>query len=300
LPEESPLKANEIGLEQTPDEYVANMVQVFREARRILRDDGTIWINIGDSYASQGGKEPPQSKWNREGIHDGQNGGMSRRPPPGIKPKDLIGIPWMLAFALRAEGWYLRSDIIWHKPSPLPESVKDRPTRSHEYIFLLSKKEKYYFDAESIAEPSVAGFNGSSFTKGKTLAAAEMLQPVDRGERIETGTRNKRSVWTVPTKPFKGAHFAVMPPALAEPCILAGCPKGGVVIDPFMGSGTTAYVAAKHGRNSVGIELNDNYLPLIRERMSLACPPDDLFSALPVTQEMHQTAFSLDGEPPIA
>lgn len=277
----------QIGLEQTPDEYISKMVEVFREVRRVLRSDGTCWINIGDSYAGswgnyaptgQGGQREKQTeRWDREVYSEAKDW----RPPtsfkmPGIKNKDLIGIPWMLAFALRSDGWWLRQDIIWNKPNPMPESVRDRCTKSHEYIFMLSKSAKYFYDAESVKEPTVsteikkftdcgqdkqrghsrrhAGFNGRY---------AQRLQ-----EEGAPTLRNRRSVWHVTTKPYQGAHFAVFPPDLIEPCILAGCPTDGAVIDPFAGSGTTGMVASMHNRNSVLIELNPQYCELIKERVT--------------------------------
>jgi DNA modification methylase len=278
----------QIGLEKTPEEYVSKMVEVFREVKRVLRDDGTLWLNLGDSYAGswgnyaptgQGGQRPKNTeRWQRKAYEDKTDW----RPPTsnkhkGLKPKDLVGIPWMVAFALRADGWYLRQDIIWHKPNCMPESVKDRCTKAHEYIFLLSKSKKYYYDNEAIKEP----------VKEISIRRAEYGWDCDRpstknasmnGEGIHTkkmGTRfvnpdgrNKRSVWTVTTKPFKGAHFAVFPEDLIEPCILAGCPEGGIVLDPFMGSGTTAIVALKHNRNYIGIELNPEYIEIARRRIN--------------------------------
>lgn len=239
----------QIGREPTPDEFVASLVSVFREVRRVLRDDGTLWLNLGDSYA-----RPPAK------------GGSG----PGLKPKDLIGIPWRVAFALQADGWYLRQDIIWHKPNPIPESVRDRCTKSHEYVFLLSKSPRYYFDSEAIkepaaesslvrlAQPTLAQQVGSARVPGKTNGNMKAVG----GE-----TRNKRSVWTVTTKPFKGAHFATFPPDLIEPCIRAGCPEGGTVLDPFGGSGTTAGVALAHGREAILCELNPEYAQLVPARI---------------------------------
>jgi len=232
----------QIGLEQTPEAYIAAMVEVFRCVRDVLADDGTLWLNLGDSYARQA---------------------------EGLKPKDLIGIPWMLAFALRADGWYLRQDIIWHKPNPMPESVRDRCTKAHEYIFLLSKSERYYFDSEAIKEDAVTppaardkaseGYQ-ADYPKGDRFSAGERVWGQD-------GKKNKRSVWTVATKPFKGAHFATFPPTLVEPCILAGSRQGDVVLDPFMGSGTTAQVAVQHGRQYLGCELNKEYEELQKNRL---------------------------------
>lgn len=269
----------QIGLEATPDEFVAALVAVFREVRRVLRDDGTVWLNLGDSYA--GGNSI--GKW-REGSAraDGQvrgDGATSRRnrngngAVEGLKQKDLIGIPWRVAFALQADGWYLRQDIIWHKPNPMPESVRDRCTKAHEYVFLLSKGPRYHFDSEAIKEPAIGG---SSKGDGKKLAEAAIARTGGRisggTERSTLGTsadgkRNRRSVWTVTTKPFKGAHFATFPPDLIAPCILAGCPEGGTVLDPFGGSGTTAGVALAHGRKAILCELNPDYADLIPARV---------------------------------
>lgn len=254
----------QIGLEQTPDEYVAEMVAVFREVRRVLRDDGTLWLNLGDSYASQ-------PSWGRgggstlDGRKQGHEGGKSAdRTRMGLKPKDLIGIPWRVAFALQADGWYLRQDIIWHKPNPMPESVRDRCTKAHEYIFLFSKSPRYYFDAEAVKEDSVIGV-------GAVRRFGAIVQNGDRndeGRHTENdGFRNRRSVWTVSTKPFKGAHFATFPPDLIEPCILAGCPKGGTVLDPFGGAGTTGLCADRLNRNAVLIELNPEYVQIAKRRL---------------------------------
>ena len=255
----------QIGLENTPDEYIAAMVDVFRHVRDVLADDGTLWLNIGDSYASGG------RTWrapNNNGMRSGANSErIDFRPqdPEGIKPKDLLGIPWMLAFALRADGWYLRQDIIWHKPNPMPESVRDRCTKAHEYVFLLSKSERYLFDSEAMREDAVKGAAGSSFNTGKT-ATHQMGRSSDK-ERVDDGKRNRRSVWTIATRPYKGAHFATFPPALIEPCILAGSRPGDIILDPFMGSGTTAAVAIQHGRKYIGCEINPEYQPLQQSRL---------------------------------
>ncbi len=287
--------SGQIGLEATPDAYVAKLVDVFREVKRVLRDDGTLWLNLGDSYAASRSYQVSDNK-NPGAVATGHESRC--RPPEGLKQKDLIGIPWRVAFALQADGWYLRQDIIWHKPNPMPESVRDRCTKAHEYIFLLSKSERYYYDHVAIQEPfaesSIArleqpnieqqigsdrvpgktngnmkacgpsSYKGSSFTKGKTGA---VKPTVGQGERVEASGRNKRSVWTVTTKPFKGAHFATFPPDLIEPCILAGSKPGDVVLDPFMGSGTTAQVAIMHGRQYIGCELNPAYKELQDERI---------------------------------
>ena len=270
----------QIGLEESPEEYIKAMVEVFRCVWDVLEDNGTLWVNIGDSYASQGGRQVEQTvRKSDDYVNAGQMGsdgvGTTRRPPDGIKAKDLIGIPWMLAFALRADGWYLRQDIIWHKPNPMPESVKDRCTKAHEYIFLLSKSQKYYYDADSIAEkakPESAErykYTFANATEKHAERVAGKMQNIawNDGIRESDGKRNKRSVWTVNTKPYKGSHFATYPPKLIEPCILAGCPKGGVVLDPFIGSGTTAFVALLNDRQYLGCELNPEYEELQKRRI---------------------------------
>ena len=253
--------AGQMGLEPTPDEFVSALAGVFREVRRVLRDDGTVWLNLGDSYANGGrASRAPDAK----NPHARE---MSFRPADGLKAKDLIGIPWRVAFALQADGWYLRQDIIWHKPNPMPESVKDRCTKAHEYLFLLSKAEKYYFDGEAIKEKSVIGVGALRNIGPKDKGPVSMRKDSDRVGIVNDGTRNKRSVWTITPKPFKGAHFATFPPDLIEPCILAGSPVGGVVLDPFNGAGTTGLVAMRHGRDYVGIELNPTYAEMARERI---------------------------------
>lgn len=263
----------QLGLERTPEEYVARMVEVFREVRRVLRSDGTLWLNIGDSYCS-GGREGHGTRVGyKQSTNRGANDETSceRAPqPPGMKPKDLVGIPWMLAFALRADGYWLRSEIIWHKPNPMPESVTDRPTKAHEQIFLLTKSQRYYYDAEAIKETSIKGAAGSKFNTGKT--ALHQLERSSNAERTEDGIRNKRSVWTVATQPTPEAHFATYPIALIEPCILAGCPPDGTVLDPFAGSGTTGLAALKHGRRFIGIELNPEYIEIARHRLTSKMP----------------------------
>ena len=296
----------QLGLEATPDEYVANMVAVFRAVRRVLRDDGTLWLNLGDSYANSnpgsGGKC----------VLAGAGEAMTtarytsiKRDVSSLKPKDLVGIPWRVAFALQADGWWLRQDIIWHKPNPMPESVADRCTKAHEYIFLLTKSARYYYDNEAVKERAEKGAAGSEFHTGKTgehqlgrastkprangVAKREdaktdtlydkkstagrlaMLrqQARENGGEYGDGSRNKRSVWTVTTKPFKGAHFATFPPDLIEPCILAGSAADTLVLDPFSGAGTTGVVAVQHGRRYIGIELNPDYLEMSRKRIQL-------------------------------
>jgi len=272
----------QLGLESTPDEYVEKMVEVFREVRRVLRDDGTLWLNLGDSYAGSGKGAWDNKEVQKEVYVPDKDSPQCKlkKVPQGLKPKDLVGIPWMVAFALRADGWYLRQDIIWHKPNAMPESVTDRPTKAHEYIFLLSKSQKYYYDAEAIKEPIAASTverakrkNNASTRKDKGTAQWQSgLTPEQQDKwysNIDENTvRNKRSVWTVTTKPFKGAHFAVFPPDLIEPCILAGCPVGGTVLDPFAGSGTTLLVATQHNRKSIGIELNPEYIEIAKRRLN--------------------------------
>lgn len=245
----------QIGMEPTPDEYVAALVAVFREVRRVLRDDGTLWLNLGDTYASTapGTRNAPQTKGSKSNPEQWGNFRPDLRKH-GIKPKDLIGIPWRVAFALQADGWYLRQDIIWSKPNPMPESVHDRCTKSHEYLFLLSKSQRYYFDSEAIKERAVGSATGASAS-------------FKQREKNINETRNRRSVWSVPTRPFKGAHFATFPEQLIEPCISAGAPVGGVVLDPFMGAGTTAVVAERLGRRWVGCELNPEYAAIAEARI---------------------------------
>ena len=294
----------QMGLEPTPDEFVARMVEVFREVRRVLRDDGTLWLNIGDSYKSNSDMTRNDVKA-ASGLRDLPR--QIRAPLKTLKVKDLIGIPWMLAFALRADGWFLRQDIIWSKPNPMPESVRDRCTKAHEYLFLLSKSQRYYFDAESIAEPlapasverlsqvNIANQSGSGRVPGKTngaMKAVSKYRDADGNLKSgfetkggisgdldgtllrmgENGTRNKRSVWEVATQPFSEAHFATYPPALIEPCILAGCPKGGTVLDPFGGAGTTGLVADRLGRDAILIELNHQYAEIAERRLNADSP----------------------------
>jgi DNA modification methylase len=258
----------QIGLEDTPEAYVARLVEVFREVRRVLRDDGTLWLNLGDSYAANRSYQVPSTKGGPKHGPGQSAGGAGSVVPDGLKPKDLLGIPWRVAFALQADGWYLRQDIIWHKPNPMPESVTDRCTKAHEYIFLLSKSPRYYFDNEAIKEPGVipAGTKAAKGSAERAAQAGVNSRPPEY--KVYDGTRNRRSVWTVTTKPYKGAHFATFPPDLIEPCILAGCPVGGTVLDPFGGSGTTAGVAIKHGRSAVLCELNPDYAALIHDRVS--------------------------------
>lgn len=310
--------AGQIGLEPTPDAFVAEMVAVFREVRRLLRSDGTLWLNLGDSYASStkgsGGNGDTSTLGPKSGGNGISDAGIKRSVErqamdvrrfdvvgAGLKPKDLIGIPWRVAFALQADGWWLRQDIIWAKPNPMPESVQDRCTKAHEYMFMLSKSARYHFDADAIAEGAVADHPPGNVThKGKTAYDAgdekhrtkqglvayssrqrgvpprhaqyessdqSGLDDIGRG-----GQRNKRSVWTVATRPFKEAHFATFPPALIEPCLLAGCPAGGTVLDPFGGAGTTGLVADRHGRNAILIELNPAYAEMAERRIRAEQP----------------------------
>lgn len=255
----------QIGLEEKPEEYIKAMVEVFRCVWDVLEDDGTLWLNIGDSYNGSGGQGTKPNIMSKEAAEG--RGGKAIKVDE-IKPKDLIGIPWMLAFALRADGWYLRQDIIWHKPNPMPESVQDRCTKAHEYIFLMSKSQKYYYNADAIKEEAHTTDNSErnrdesrlNNTPGRTRMAGLTTNHYE--------TRNKRSVWTVTTKPYAGAHFAVFPSDLIEPCILAGAPVNGIVLDPFMGSGTTAQVAQDLGRQYLGCELNADYKTLQDKRLS--------------------------------
>jgi DNA modification methylase len=259
----------QLGLEETPEEYIAAMVEVFRCVWDVLADDGTLWLNIGDSYARQGGRESNQPRhWDGRDKTSGSMHNTRMAQDIGLKPKDLIGIPWMLAFALRADGWYLRQDIIWHKPNPMPESVADRCTKAHEYIFLLSKSPKYYYDHEAIKEEASSKSEGIRFGGNKYGDNDDPKYATKSGNvSKEYDKANKRSVWTVPVKPYAGAHFAVFPSELIEPCILAGAPAGGIVLDPFMGSGTTAQVSENLGRKYLGCELNPYYKKLQDKRL---------------------------------
>lgn len=278
----------QIGQEPTPKEFVASLVDVFQEVNRALKDDGSLWLNIGDSYNGSG-----------KGA-GGDGSGKARYVPEagtastkiiGLKPKDLIGIPWRVAFALQDAGWYLRNDIIWSKPNPMPESVKDRCTRAHEYVFHLTKSSKYYFDADAIAEDAtysgVTGQDASGFKdpkkfngkhsdkqRGHSRRHAGFNERWDSMSKAEqcSGKRNKRTVWNIATRPFSGAHFATMAPELAKNCILAGCPVGGTVLDPFGGAGTTGLVADENGRNAMLIELNPEYAEIARERITQSAP----------------------------
>lgn len=319
----------QLGLESTPEEYTSKMVAIFREARRVLRDDGTLWLNLGDTYAGNRSYQVPDNKHCTVGNTIGMT--VSRRRDnaliprsdlcvSGLKNKDMVGIPWRVAFALQADGWYLRSEIIWHKPNPMPESVTDRPTKAHEYIFLLSKSAQYFYDAEAIKEESVyqgddrkgraskdhkcmpdamkngirppKSFKGSQFNTGKTAIhqlgrssgrprVTGNLPGLDDQGRACNGPgqemRNKRSVWTVTTHPYNEAHFATFPPELIKPCILAGCPENGIVLDPFFGAGTTGVVCADLGRNYIGIELNPEYVAMAEQRIARATAQTRMF-----------------------
>lgn len=254
--------ADQIGLESTPDAYVQQLVAVFREVRRVLKDDGVLWLNLGDSYASGGRKtrDPGQSKLHRAFEGDAYRDGLRPEDPEGIKPKDLIGISWRVAFALQADGWYLRSDIIWHKPNPMPESVTDRPTKSHEHLFLMAKSKNYYYDHEAIKEPATGEGPGNKRPTKAARSGSDSHRTTSGLHLIGAReTRNKRDVWTIPTQPFRGAHFATMPEALIEPCILAGSRPGDTVLDPFSGSGRVGLVAIAHKREYLGLELNPDY-----------------------------------------
>ena len=277
----------QLGLEATPEEYVANLVAVFREVRRVLRPDGCVFLNLGDSYtgSGKGHTKSGTSEGYKQATNPGSTTGVPAISIGGLKPKDLVGIPWRVAFALQADGWWLRSDIIWAKPNPMPESVKDRPTRSYEHVFLLAKSDQYYYDAAAIAEPAqpfhVCG-RSSRANVDRTIEHGTRKQDAiakgtytgfnDRYKNNPVTTRNKRDVWTISTKPFRGAHFATMPPDLVEPCILAGSKPGDVVLDPFAGAGTVALVAARLNRRSVSVELNLDYIALAWERLSVVQP----------------------------
>jgi DNA modification methylase len=273
----------QLGLEPTPAAYVASLVAVFREVGRVLRDDGTLWLNLGDSYCGGGGYAPDAPS-NLAGSKQTTIGGACKttaatKTPSGLKPKDLVGIPWRLAFALQADGWYLRSDIIWNKPNPMPESVTDRPTKSHEYVFLLTKSARYFYDVDAVREP----ISESTVSRNKYAWKGHMGRHVpteERGARnVESHAelcnplgRNTRSVWTITTQPYPDAHFATFPEALPERCIRAGTKLGDTVLDPFAGSGTTGQVAVQLGRSFIGIELNADYADLARTRIGGAAP----------------------------
>lgn len=269
----------QIGREDNPEEYIRRLVLVFREVRRVLTADGTLWLNIADTYCGTGNKGGYLDPKNPKG-RNGQSVSLARRASE-CKQKDMIGIPWLLAFALRADGWYLRSDIIWCKANPMPESCKDRPSRCYEHVFLLTKSKKYYYDALAIAEPIAEGT--AARYKGGRSASSKYAEEIPGQGKVQklnaaraAGTitdadispvRNARDVWHINTVPYKGGHFAAYPPKLAERCILAGCPRGGIVLDPFFGSGTTGLAAVKNDRRYIGIELNAEYCELAKERI---------------------------------
>lgn len=311
-----------IGLEPTPEEYVNNLVNVFREVKRVLKKDGTLWLNLGDSYAANRSYQVGQTVGGEGGIiGEKRYGGHGSKIPYGLKPKDLIGIPWRVAFALQSDGWYLRQDIIWAKPNPMPESMKDRCTKAHEYVFLLTKSPKYYFDYESIEEEAKYDGRKDTLMKGGgKYAGEEHLQSSNAnslhkngcerwkyknleydgqqpnsmhlkrlvGEEYLSPVRRKRSVWTVTTKPFKEAHFATFPEALIEPMIKAGCPKDGIVLDPFSGAGTTAVVAKKQFKNSIGIDLSEKYCKMARNRIeNTKIPNQHIISVQPIVKKRH-------------
>lgn len=275
----------QIGLEPTPEDYITKMVRVFREVRRVLRDDGTCWVNIGDSYASatKGGGGGAGKSTLRGTASDG-NGQLfdARRVDCGIPAKNLIGIPWLLAFALRADGWYLRQDIIWAKPNPMPESVTDRCTKAHEYLFLLTKSARYWYDAEAVKEPASQPIGAPSAVNQHKQVALGTNFGGTLGTNCGPDNRNRRSVWSIASQPYDGAHFAVMPKKLVEPCILAGCPVGGTVLDPFNGAATVGVVALAHGRQYLGIELNPEYVRLSVGRLTDATRQGQLFSLPPI------------------
>ena len=280
----------QLGLEATPEEYVETMTGVFREVRRVLRSDGTLWLNMGDCYASGGYGARDPERWPKQSRNDHMR--HARAPSGGLKPKDLVGMPWRLAFALQSDGWWLRQDNIWQKRSPMPESVRDRTTRSHEYLFHLSKSQRYYYDAKAIREP----VTGNAHARGDGVnpkarvpsgwdtgpgnhKARRGRYPRSKQNESFSGAvnelvsdRNKRSVWTIASEPFPDAHFATFPTKLVEPCVLAGCPEGGVVLDPFCGSGTTGVVALRADRRFVGIELNPEYVQMARRRIGDDAP----------------------------
>ena len=280
----------QIGLEETPEEYVAKLVAVFREVRRVLRDDGTAWLNLGDSYNGSGkaGRNPEYQTRHTEFGKPSKEKSRFGMPThiKSLKPKDLIGVPWRVAFALQADGWWLRQDIIWHKPNPMPESVTDRPTRSHEYLFLLAKSRRYYYDAEAIKEPCQSGPSDiKKMVESRDRIGGKHKNLIDPFSKASSSTkigrkrsvgyptgRNCRSVWIITTKPFSGAHFAVFPPEIPEICIKAGSKAGDTVLDPFAGAGTTGVVAEKLGRHFVGVELNPQYVEMAERRINNAQP----------------------------
>lgn len=263
----------QIGIEASPEEWTEKMVKVFREVRRVLREDGTLWLNLGDAYAAgwRGGGGSFMAQRAPRAWHDKKDATGFRPAPLGLKPKDLLGIPWRAAFALQADGWWLRSDIIWHKPNPMPESVTDRPTKSHEYLFLLAKAESYFYDAHAVSEHSKS-FGRQKGTRASRIHALGSRWTSLPDDKYEREIRNRRTVWSVATKAFKGAHFATFPEKLVEPCVKAGSKPGDTILDPFSGAGTTGVVALKLGRNYIGIELNPVYVQMSRERLANVSP----------------------------
>jgi len=279
----------QIGLERTPEEYVARMVEVFREVRRVLRPDGILWLNLGDSYCSTdkwgGGGNTGKHSVATDGTVPSWAVRTKKAAIPGLKPKDLVGIPWRVAFALQADGWWLRADVIWSKPNPMPESVRDRPTKAHEYVFLFAKSEGYFYDADAIREQHKTPHKHRATKHGhNAMRGQESIRPRGNMEAVGDpaaryyahGGRNRRSVWTISTKPFNGAHFATMPWDLVEPCILAGSRPGDLVLDPFSGAGTVGVVAQRHGRGFIGIDLNPAYVEMAENRIVADAP---LFNA---------------------
>jgi DNA modification methylase len=258
----------QLGLELKPEDYIKNMVNVFREIKRVLKDDGSLWLNLGDTYSAQrwsgNGLGQPMNKM-KDGHRD-----IAPEKQSGLPDKNLVGIPWRVALALQADGWYLRQDIIWHKPNPMPESVRDRCTKAHEYVFLMTKQAKYYFNHEAMKEPAKWHGRDKRSSNGRFEYDGKFTGASGTGQRAFVQInpmRNRRSVWSIVSKPFKGAHFAVMPEALVEPCLLAGCPENGIVLDPFLGSGTVAVVAVKNNRKYIGIELNPDYAEIAKKRI---------------------------------
>ena len=273
---------SQLGLEKTPEEYVAKMVEVFREVRRVLRSDGTLWLNLGDSYAANGARRNNNGEGASTMGWPGQRKETLNKAAKmvlpavhsGLKPKDLVGIPWRVAFALQADGWWLRQDIIWAKPNPMPESVTDRPTKAHEYIFMLTKSARYWYDAEAIKEPNTPGTIHRLKSGGPVMPIGSGPKQSQLGNNhggpefiITSGLANRRSVWTITTKPYAEAHFATFPPEIPELCIKAGCPKGGKVLDPFFGAGTTGLVAMRLGREFIGVDLSPAYCEMARKRI---------------------------------
>lgn len=273
---------NQIGLEQTPSDYVREMVTVFDAVWRVLKDDGVLWLNLGDSYAGN----TSRASTNGRAGYGTEREGVFTKTGDGIKPKDLVGVPWRVAFALQEAGWYLRQDIIWHKPNPMPESVTDRCTKAHEYLFLLSKSPRYLFDNKAIAEDAVTSNTGHRFGGSKYGDSEDEFHRTKGETYTATGKRNKRDVWTIPTKPFKGAHFAVMPEALVQPCVLASSTEGDTILDPFTGSGTVAVVALQHNRNFIGTELNPEYASIAEQRITSVNP---MFNTVTINTEEKET-----------